>query len=68
MNLIKTLQVAKAFIGTPIRDGPLSFYQGGYFFIKKIVRKLSLAEKVVCFKVMKGKNCPQRQRKFFEIH
>ena len=34
-------------------------------FVKKIVRKLHLAEKIVCFKVMKGKNCLQSKGNIF---
>ena len=57
---------------TLVRDGPLFFYRGGgggvTFFVKKIVRKLQLAEKNCLLQGYElKKNCLQSKGKFFGI-
>ena len=49
------------------RDGPL-FLSGVTFSVKKLFRSCNWLKKIVCFKVMKGKNCLQSKEKFFEMH
>ena len=75
MNLSKTakaptLQNSQANISQQIiRDEPLFRGGGGrYLFRIKIVLKLQLAEKIVCFKVMKEKIVCKATGHFFEIH
>ena len=50
-----------------IRDGPLFFYRGGgvTIFVKKIVRKLLLAEKICLFQGYELKKLSAKQREFF---
>ena len=51
-----------------IRDGPLFFYRGGggvTFFVKKIVRKLQLAEKNCLLQGYQLKKLSARQRESF---
>ena len=52
-----------------LRGGPLFLSGGGGFlFHKKIVCNCSWLKKIVCFKVMKKKNCLQSKGKFLKIH